>query len=126
MNNEFVHMHLEFMSYALGILNDFNKLFQSETPLLHVLKEETEKMLKDLCSNYMEMSYVRKTPVLKIEHSNPRYFLKLEDVYIGVKAQHSFNELKEKPDIKICSRVFSKIPFTDFKEISSFKNIRYN
>jgi hypothetical protein len=94
MNNQFMKLYLEFMSYTLGILNDFNVLFQSETPLLHRLKPEVEKMLKDLCSNYMDVSYIRNTNPFKVEHSNPRYFQNLEDIYLGILAQCSFTEMK--------------------------------
>ncbi|KAJ8958371.1 hypothetical protein NQ314_006432 [Rhamnusium bicolor] len=52
LENSFTKIYLEFMSYILGILNDFNTLFQSEVPLLHKLKLEVIRMLKILYSNY--------------------------------------------------------------------------
>nr|CAI5823729.1 unnamed protein product [Callosobruchus analis] len=38
MKNSFTKIYLEFMSYSLGLMTDFNLLFQSEKPLLHKLK----------------------------------------------------------------------------------------
>lgn len=35
MDNEFTVIYLEFMSYTLGLLTQFNLLFQSEIPLLY-------------------------------------------------------------------------------------------
>lgn len=83
-----------------GILNEFNTDFQSAISLLHKLKPEVEKIFKDLCSNYMEIAYIRNTHPLQFQHSNPKYFLKLEDIYLGIQAQESFNELKKDPNVK--------------------------
>ncbi|XP_015372276.1 PREDICTED: uncharacterized protein LOC107167643 [Diuraphis noxia] len=50
--NYFTIIYLEFMSYSLGLLTNFNKLFQSEGPLLYMLKPEIEKLLKIVVMNY--------------------------------------------------------------------------
>lgn len=60
MDDKFTQLYLEFMSYVLGILCEFNRMFQAEKPLLHKLKPEVEKLLKDMCSNYMDVEYVKK------------------------------------------------------------------
>ncbi|XP_046689130.1 uncharacterized protein LOC124375050, partial [Homalodisca vitripennis] len=104
MNNQFIYLYLEFMSYVLGMLTDFNVMFQSETPLLHRLRPEVHKMLQDLCTNYMDLNYIKNTPIMSIEHSNPRHFLQLEQIYLGIQATETFNELKknaEKKDIEV-------------------------
>lgn len=59
MNNQFTLVYLEFMSYVLSLVTDFNTIFQSETPLLHKLKPEVEKLLKTMSANYMKINYVR-------------------------------------------------------------------
>jgi hypothetical protein len=100
MNNKFTIVYLEFLAYVLGIVTDFNLLFQSEIPLLHTLKPQVEKMLLDLCSNYMNTQYIWSQPnIIAAEHSNPRHFLKLNDIYLGIAAHESFNKLKSSPDI---------------------------
>ncbi|CAH0551089.1 unnamed protein product [Brassicogethes aeneus] len=71
MTNKFTKMYLEFMSYTLGILTEYNTLFQSESPLLHNLKPETEKLLKDICSNFLNMQYIRNNNVFTLDHTNP-------------------------------------------------------
>uniref|UniRef100_A0A1B6KJL5 DUF4371 domain-containing protein n=1 Tax=Graphocephala atropunctata TaxID=36148 RepID=A0A1B6KJL5_9HEMI len=71
MDNVFTRAYLEFMSYALSLFNDFNTLFQSDHSLLHSVKPEIEKLLRTVCSNYLEISAVKKINVLLIDHSNP-------------------------------------------------------
>lgn len=55
MDKWFTFITLQFLSYALSIFTDFNVMFQTERPVLHKVKLEIEKMMKDLCSNYMEI-----------------------------------------------------------------------
>lgn len=59
--NSFTKIYLEFMSYILEVLCDFNVLFQSEQPLLHKLKPEIEKLIKDVCMNFMKVESVKNT-----------------------------------------------------------------
>lgn len=75
MNIKISFIYLEFMSCVLGILTDFNVMFQSETPLLFKLKPEITKIVRDLCSNFLKIEYVRQNPALKLEQANPRKFL---------------------------------------------------
>lgn len=95
LKNKFTLIYLEFMSYTLGILTEFNCLFQSETPLLHKLKPEMEKLLRDFCSNYMDISYIRTTATFSIQHKNPTYFMPIEKMYLGVAAQETLDSLKK-------------------------------
>ncbi|CAG5075438.1 Protein of unknown function [Cotesia congregata] len=79
MEDEFTKIYLEFMSYILEILVDFNKLFQSENSLLHILKSETEKM------------YVKSNDVFTLNHENVEEFVPLEKIYFGVSAFATLN-----------------------------------
>jgi len=99
LQNPFTYLYLEFMSYVLGILTDFNVLFQSERPLLHCLQAEVDKMLLNLCSNYMNIQYLKSVPIKSVEHNNPRHFLKLEEIYIGMAASQSFSDLGKNKNV---------------------------
>ncbi|KAH9631145.1 hypothetical protein HF086_001080 [Spodoptera exigua] len=102
LNNTFTKIYLEFMSYVLNLFNDFNRLFQSEKPLLHQLKPEVHKLIKTIASNYMDFNYCKTTDAYKIEYANPRFFLPLEKIYIGVAAQASIDEFsREIPPTQI-------------------------
>lgn len=81
------------MSYTISLLTDFNT-FQSETPLLHKLQTETGALLKNLCSNYLNMSYIRANDIFHLDHVEPRNFVPLENIYLGLAAIDSLENLK--------------------------------
>lgn len=100
MNNRFTLLYLEFMSYVLSLSTDFNTMFQAESSLLHRLKPEVEKLLKTLSSNYMAMSYIKSlNDILSAEFRNTKYLLGIEDIYIGIKASQSMEELKNDENV---------------------------
>ena len=51
LQNPFFQAYLGFLSFQLERFNAFNRLFQSERPLLHNLKIEVEGLLKAITSN---------------------------------------------------------------------------
>lgn len=94
MNNSFTEIYLEFMSYTLGLLNDLNLLFQTESPLLHKLQPETERLLKHLFPNFVDPSFVRENSNnLSLEKCR-NHFVPLEKVYVGVAASESIVKLR--------------------------------
>lgn len=95
MGSPFTEVYLEFMSYNLGVLTNFNTTFQSEVPMLHKLKPELKMLLKNICSNFLKIDYVRKAEIEHIEHENPSNFVELEMLYLGIQAQESINNLKK-------------------------------
>lgn len=99
LDNEFTHIYLEFMSYVLGLMTDFNILFQSESPLLHLLKPECEKLLKTICSNFIDIKYLRNIDIFKINHKNTETFSDLDKVYVGISAHESIILIKMKPNL---------------------------
>ncbi|XP_018563337.1 uncharacterized protein LOC111692190 [Anoplophora glabripennis] len=100
LSNSFTIIYLEFMSYVLGLMTDFNLLFQSEKSLLYKVKPETENLLRNLCANFIDISVIRKTSdIFKLSHINPTNFLPLEKIYLGILASESLKELKKNPHI---------------------------
>ncbi|VEN52571.1 unnamed protein product [Callosobruchus maculatus] len=98
MKNTFTKIYLEFMNYALGLMTSFNEIFQSEKPLLYKLKPETERLLKTICSNYIDISVIRReTDIFNLDHKNPRYFVPIEDIYLGIEATESIQTLRNDP-----------------------------
>lgn len=95
LSNKYTKIYLEFMAYVLNLLNNFNTMFQSETSLLYKLKPEVSKLLRILCSNFAEMSKTEKENIFNFDHKNPRNFVKLEKIYLGIAAQESLDELKK-------------------------------
>ncbi|KAG5870686.1 hypothetical protein JTB14_003884 [Gonioctena quinquepunctata] len=95
LENKYTLIYLQFMSYILEILNDFNKLFQTEAPLLYKLKPETIRLLKTLCHNFLDIAYViEEQNIFNINHTNPDKFVPLKKMYLGVMAFESIESLK--------------------------------
>lgn len=129
LDNLFTKIFLEFMSYILGILNDFNKLFQSEAPLLYKLKPETSRLLKTIYSNFLILNSFKTEDVFKFNHDNPRDFVQLEGIYLGMTAHESLNILKTNKEkkndldlfykqclrfyIELCSEIKKRFVFDD-------------
>lgn len=100
MENCFTIIYLEFMSYTLGLLTNFNKLFQSEGPLLYMLKPEIEKLLKIVVMNFMNIEYIRTLDTIMIvSPQNIQYHVPLTDIYIGVNATTSITNLKNNSSV---------------------------
>lgn len=93
LNND---LYLEFLSYSLELLTDFNKLFQSESPLLHRLKPEVQSLLKTIYANYMKFPVAKSDP-WTVHHQDPNNFQPLENIYIGIQASASIALFLEKP-----------------------------
>lgn len=94
--NKFTRVYLEFMSYMLELLTNFNKLFQSEAALLYRLKPETETLLRSLCANYMKRECITNTKnVFDLQHDHPNNFLSLDELYLGLNANESLGDLKQ-------------------------------
>lgn len=97
MENSFSIIYLEFMSYSLGLLTNFNTLFQGEGPLLHLLKPEIEKLLKTISMNFMTVEYIRNLDsIMNVSLNFSQYYLPLNEIYIGVSATDSITNLKNK------------------------------
>lgn len=86
MRNKFTKVYLEFMSYVLGLLTNFNTMFQAEKPLLYKLKPEVEKLLTILCSNFLDIKDLKNKNVYDINHENN--IVSLDKIYLGIATQH--------------------------------------
>ncbi|KAG5890191.1 hypothetical protein JTB14_010654 [Gonioctena quinquepunctata] len=96
LENKYTLIYFQFMAYILEILNDFNKMFRSESSLLHKLKPEIMRMLKMLCCNFINREVIlqEQKNILNINHTNPHNFLPLENIYLGVAAFETIQVLK--------------------------------
>ena len=59
LNNMFTEAYLEFLSYQLDRINYVNRLYQSEKPVLHLLKDQVEELIRRIAEDIMEIAYVK-------------------------------------------------------------------
>lgn len=97
-NNKLTCVYLEFLDYNLGKLNSFNTLFQSESPNFFNLKTETCKLIRSLCSDIMNVTFVKNAEMPFLNPAHPMFssaLLPVESTYVGVSAADSLAELKK-------------------------------
>ena len=89
--------YLEFLDYNLGKFNTFNTLFQADSPNFYCLKTETCRLIRGLCSDFMDPAYVKHAEISLLDPAMPTFssaFLPIEETYLGVAATCTINELK--------------------------------
>ena len=97
LNNKFVLAQLEFLSAQLRRLNEFNTKFQTTEPMLHHLREEVGKLLRDILSDFIILDVVRKQDPFIIDVNCAEIRVPLEDVYVGILATTTLNECRNDP-----------------------------
>lgn len=83
LQNTEVKAYLLFLKYVLNFFNSFNALFQSKKVLIHVLHLKTNKLLHQICRNYMKSEIAMEEDLTKINLALPSYFLDLEKIVLG-------------------------------------------
>ncbi|XP_050516405.1 uncharacterized protein LOC126891268 [Diabrotica virgifera virgifera] len=140
LNKEENRLYLEFLSHALPIFNDLNKLMQSESPKIHILYKEITNTLKIILDFYMKSDIISTESIDKIDFKNPRNFLQLDDMYFSAEINSSSLDKNRLEKVKlnclnfyiesvqqICSRfplkdsLFEKMEFMDPEVIRSRK-----
>jgi hypothetical protein len=94
LHNKFTLAYLEFLSYQLERFNSFNRLFQSERPLLHSLKSEVEGLIKSIACDFMKIDYVKATKPKDIIPTSACFHVPLDKVYVGVGATATLREIE--------------------------------
>ena len=98
LSNKYVLAQLEFLSAQLRRLNEFNTMFQTTKPMLHHLREEVTKLLRDILSDFINMDVIRKEDPFTIDVHCLDIRVPLEKVYMGILATNTLSELKDDLD----------------------------
>ncbi|CAB4026400.1 zinc finger MYM-type 1-like [Paramuricea clavata] len=93
LQNRFTQAYLEFLSYQLERLNAFNRLFQSERPLLHMLKPEIESLIKSIACDFMKINIVKSTSPNKLNPTDVNQHVPLSETYVGLGATATIHEI---------------------------------
>lgn len=81
-------LYMQFISYALSLVTNINKEFQTERPAIHLLHKRMATFFKTLLSNYMKLEYLNSTPICMIVPDHPtKMKSNLDEVYAGPKAE---------------------------------------
>lgn len=96
LNNPLMKSLLEFVEYALGLFNEFNTFFQSDSPQFGLLKDKVEELLKTIALNFMNPAYVNGLENgFLVDPLDSANYSPLKDVYVGVCATETLFETKD-------------------------------
>lgn len=85
------------MEYALGLMNDFNTLFQADSSQFSLLKPHVEALIRNLALNFIKPDYVRRQS-LNIDPEKVDEYVHLDRLYMGVSATESLSEIQDDGD----------------------------
>ena len=76
--------YLLFLSVSLPIINNFNKSMQQQLPVVHMLHQELEGLIRKLMLRFMQVRCVTDTAdVTAIDIDDTEKYLLLEEIFIG-------------------------------------------
>ena len=95
LSNKYLKAQLEFLSFQLHRLNDFNTLFQSSDPVLHHVRDEVHKLLKCILSDFMKIDVVKSCDPFTVPLDDPINNVHVDQVYVGILATTTLHECHE-------------------------------
>ena len=99
LKNPFMRIVMMFVDYALGLLNDFNTVFQSKAPIFYRLKIEVIQLVETLLKNFMNARAVRScTDIMKIDVEDEASYVDLRKVYLALDAEAAMTGLLASSD----------------------------
>lgn len=89
--NEQNLIYLSFLKYILGVLNNINRIFQSEINNLHM---QMERLFKTVINNFIKQDVIKSVEIDLIDYNNPINVLKNDQVYLGIYAKDIISKAK--------------------------------
>ncbi|XP_037932808.1 zinc finger MYM-type protein 6-like [Teleopsis dalmanni] len=93
--------YMLFLTYILKIVNDLNIEFQSDSIRLPFLYRKLEAVVQLILTNFMCYQHVKNVPLESLEFKDSNYFLPIEKVFMGMKAE-TFTDNHNIEKSKIC------------------------
>ena len=84
LSNPHFNIFFIFLNFILPKFTEFNKLFQSTAPNLHLLHKKIQLLYKELLSYYMQPTYLRNTNLTEIDPEARTCMLPINSIYLGV------------------------------------------
>lgn len=79
--------YLYFLKYVLHFVNSFNALFQSRNILIHKLYDSSQKLMKQICDNFMKPEIVMEKNLGSLNLKHPDFFLPLTSIHLGIECE---------------------------------------
>ncbi|KAJ8893441.1 hypothetical protein PR048_006039 [Dryococelus australis] len=78
-------LYLSFLEFVLEIFNKLNIQMHSERPQIHLLHTVMSSAVHILLDCFISEHHLNSTAIENVQFRNPKYFLQLENMYLGAK-----------------------------------------
>lgn len=95
LQNPCTKAYLQFLDHVLPNINNFNKLFQSEKPLIDRLYEESCRLVRLIGANFLKPNYLKENKLASLDLMNLDIYLPLSSVNIGTSAENGLEGLTD-------------------------------
>ena len=91
--NPLTEVVLLFHHASIPLFKNFNKLLQSEGPIIHMLHDSTIKLVQSLANRIIKSQVLKETPVTELNSDDPKIYKLEHSIFMGVttKFSNSFN-----------------------------------
>lgn len=127
LTNPVTEIFLEFLNYILPIINQLNRLFQSESAQIQNLLPEVKRLVSVILASFVQKSHLTnyKDKLNQIRFQDPRFYLPQDQVYLGCKADLLLKQNISANDIayvknkcllfyiELTKQIFSRFNFED-------------
>lgn len=77
---------MQFIHVQLKRTNEFNRLFESDKPMLHSLDINLKTLIKEIMSDYIQLNYVRNCNPYTLDFHDINKRIPINQVYVGINA----------------------------------------
>ena len=119
--NPLTEVALLFYHASNLLFNNFNKLLQSEEPIIHMLLDSTIQLARCLANRIIKPQVLKDTPVTELNLDDPQFYKPEHSIFMGVTTKFKLQKLLNDGDIseRQHSRVF-KAAQAYFKDSLSY------
>ena len=98
-NNPLTEVVLLFHHASIPLFNNFNKLLQSDEPIIHMLHGSIEKLARNLANRIIKPQVVRDTPIAELDLSDLTIYKPHASIYLGGMTNFKLQKLLNDGDI---------------------------
>ena len=98
-NNPLTEIALLFHHASIPLFNNFNKLLQSEEPIIHMLHDSTIQLARSLANRIIKPHVLKDTPVTELNLDDPKIYKPEHTIFMGFTTKIKLQQLLNDGDI---------------------------
>ena len=97
--NPLTEVALLFHHASIPLFNNFNKLLQSEEPIIHMLHDSMTQLAWSLANRIIQPQVLKDTPVKELNLDDPKIYKPEHSIFMGVTTKFKLQKLRSDGDI---------------------------